>query len=170
MFFPLFFLLQIHHMIPRSEHTRYMSKGYSHAFLKGVTNQGTAEESTNLAMICRPCHNMVHKVATNKVLADTMCVRGASAVSFGLGLILMMTPLPLLLLLLLPQDCDVPCPWSQRRVGGCICGGPVFGEGALVGSLPSEAGSCASGSCASGSWAHIVPADVRRWPRGSCVF
>lgn len=65
-------VLTIHHMIPRSEHTRYLHKGYSHAFLKGITNQGVSEEATNIAMICRPCHNMVHRVATNKVLAETM--------------------------------------------------------------------------------------------------
>lgn len=55
--------LTIHHMIPRSEHTRYMRKGHSMARLKGPEN---------FAMICRPCHNTVHRLASNKVLADTM--------------------------------------------------------------------------------------------------
>lgn len=55
--------LTIHHMIPRSEHARFLKKGYTVAELKGPKN---------FAMICRPCHNTVHRVASNKVLADTM--------------------------------------------------------------------------------------------------
>eukprot|EP00041_Stephanoeca_diplocostata_P014856 m.280848 g.280848 ORF g.280848 m.280848 type:complete len:188 (-) comp19829_c5_seq9:76-639(-) len=51
-----------HHLIPKSEHSRFVKKGYKASFLKG---------SENIANICRACHNMVHRLASNKELADT---------------------------------------------------------------------------------------------------
>ena len=50
--------LTIHHMIPRLEYARYMRKGYSEARLKGAEI---------FAMICRPCHNTVHRLASNDI-------------------------------------------------------------------------------------------------------
>jgi len=46
-----------HHLIPRVTHTKYKAKGYSNELLN------------TCALICRPCHNAVHKFAPNKVLA-----------------------------------------------------------------------------------------------------
>lgn len=50
-----------HHLIPRSEHSRFVKRGYKMSFLKG---------RENIAEICRPCHNTVHRFASNKELAD----------------------------------------------------------------------------------------------------
>jgi hypothetical protein len=50
-----------HHLIPRSEHSRFVKRGLKMNFLKG---------KENIAEICRPCHNAVHRFASNKELAD----------------------------------------------------------------------------------------------------
>lgn len=50
-----------HHLIPRSEHSRYVKRGLTSAFLKG---------RENIAELCRPCHSTVHNYASNKALAD----------------------------------------------------------------------------------------------------
>lgn len=50
-----------HHLIPRSEHSRFVKRGYKMGFLKG---------RDNIAEICRPCHSAVHRFASNKDLAD----------------------------------------------------------------------------------------------------
>jgi len=54
-------ILTIHHMIPRSEHSKYLKRGFTRAQLLGVENQ---------CLCCRRCHSMVHKFENNAVLAE----------------------------------------------------------------------------------------------------
>lgn len=49
--------LTAHHLIPRQMHGRYLKKGYEQEFLN------------TCAMICRKCHNLVHRFKPNDVLA-----------------------------------------------------------------------------------------------------
>eukprot|EP00038_Savillea_parva_P013375 m.8169 g.8169 ORF g.8169 m.8169 type:complete len:284 (+) comp2508_c0_seq2:318-1169(+) len=51
-----------HHLIPRSEHSRFVKRGYKMSFLKG---------RDNIAELCRPCHTTVHRFASNKDLAES---------------------------------------------------------------------------------------------------
>lgn len=50
--------LTAHHLYPRSEHARLLKKG---ALKETLTH--------TLAMICRPCHNAVHRAEDNRTLA-----------------------------------------------------------------------------------------------------
>jgi len=51
-----------HHLIPQSEHRRIEKQGVrSQAWLRG---------GGNILMCCRQCHSFVHKLETNKTLAD----------------------------------------------------------------------------------------------------
>jgi len=51
-----------HHMIPQSEHRRIEKQGsHSQAWLRG---------GNNILLCCRQCHSMLHKLETNKTLAD----------------------------------------------------------------------------------------------------
>ncbi len=53
--------LTAHHMIPKSEHARYIKKGLTRQFLLG---------KDNVVDICLPCHSAVHRSESNAKLAD----------------------------------------------------------------------------------------------------
>lgn len=59
-------LLTFHHLIPKDTHSRYLGKRLPH----GVDGEPTRHFlNSHGTMICRQCHNMVHKTETNDVLA-----------------------------------------------------------------------------------------------------
>ena len=53
--------LTAHHLIPKSEHPRFVRRGRPSAWLLGPGN---------IALLCRPCHTACHRAEPNARLAD----------------------------------------------------------------------------------------------------
>ncbi|CAK0838982.1 unnamed protein product [Prorocentrum cordatum] len=62
-------LLTFHHLIPKDVHPTYLGKRLPRGVEAPCACPTRAFLNTYGLMICRPCHNTVHKIADNGVLA-----------------------------------------------------------------------------------------------------